>query len=162
MQATDFIAMSPVLLLAVACAIIMLQIALKRNHVLTAALALTGLAAAMAALPWAAQWRSEQITALLIVDGFSLFFTGVILAATVATVLLGLGYLKCIEGHCEEFFLLLLIAAVGACVLASSRHFGSFFIGLEILSVALYALIAYRSEERRVGKECRSRWSPYH
>src|SRR2546430_4334141 len=23
-------------------------------------------------------------------------------------------------------------------------------------------LCAYRSEERRVGKECRSRWSPYH
>ena len=22
--------------------------------------------------------------------------------------------------------------------------------------------ICYRSEERRVGKECRSRWSPYH
>src|SRR5258708_985150 len=24
------------------------------------------------------------------------------------------------------------------------------------------SIIAYRSEERRVGKECRSRWSPYH
>ena len=24
------------------------------------------------------------------------------------------------------------------------------------------ALIGVRSEERRVGKECRSRWSPYH
>ena len=24
------------------------------------------------------------------------------------------------------------------------------------------ALTAERSEERRVGKECRSRWSPYH
>src|SRR3712207_9360738 len=23
-------------------------------------------------------------------------------------------------------------------------------------------IISYRSEERRVGKECRSRWSPYH
>ena len=23
-------------------------------------------------------------------------------------------------------------------------------------------IIASRSEERRVGKECRSRWSPYH
>ena len=22
--------------------------------------------------------------------------------------------------------------------------------------------VDYRSEERRVGKECRSRWSPYH
>src|SRR2546426_5486029 len=27
---------------------------------------------------------------------------------------------------------------------------------------ALYARSAPRSEERRVGKECRSRWSPYH
>ena len=25
-----------------------------------------------------------------------------------------------------------------------------------------YACHKYRSEERRVGKECRSRWSPYH
>ena len=25
-----------------------------------------------------------------------------------------------------------------------------------------YILVAERSEERRVGKECRSRWSPYH
>src|SRR5260221_10340685 len=24
------------------------------------------------------------------------------------------------------------------------------------------AQVSYRSEERRVGKECRSRWSPYH
>ena len=28
-----------------------------------------------------------------------------------------------------------------------------------MLKVIIYA---YRSEERRVGKECRSRWSPYH
>ena len=25
-----------------------------------------------------------------------------------------------------------------------------------------YVLVGLRSEERRVGKECRSRWSPYH
>jgi len=25
-----------------------------------------------------------------------------------------------------------------------------------------YSLVLRRSEERRVGKECRSRWSPYH
>ena len=31
------------------------------------------------------------------------------------------------------------------------------------LMLLLLAGIAYaRSEERRVGKECRSRWSPYH
>ena len=29
------------------------------------------------------------------------------------------------------------------------------------LLTALY-MVTTRSEERRVGKECRSRWSPYH
>ena len=29
-------------------------------------------------------------------------------------------------------------------------------------SEAICAAILHRSEERRVGKECRSRWSPYH
>ena len=28
--------------------------------------------------------------------------------------------------------------------------------------VELFANALHRSEERRVGKECRSRWSPYH
>src|SRR3712207_9302142 len=32
----------------------------------------------------------------------------------------------------------------------------------EIYSVGTIANIVQRSEERRVGKECRSRWSPYH
>ena len=38
--------------------------------------------------------------------------------------------------------------------------------GMTMLSTVLSPMTAYaaeiRSEERRVGKECRSRWSPYH
>ena len=30
------------------------------------------------------------------------------------------------------------------------------------LQLPIASLDYYRSEERRVGKECRSRWSPYH
>ena len=39
-----------------------------------------------------------------------------------------------------------------------------FFIPLAALAPVLqgYFLLNHRSEERRVGKECRSRWSPYH
>ena len=33
--------------------------------------------------------------------------------------------------------------------------------GVRIL-IALLIMVVLRSEERRVGKECRSRWSPYH
>ena len=44
---------------------------------------------------------------------------------------------------------------------------GSLVIGEEALQQAAQAWKSYlqrrgRSEERRVGKECRSRWSPYH
>ena len=35
-------------------------------------------------------------------------------------------------------------------------------IGSEIVVAGSDSLGAVRSEERRVGKECRSRWSPYH
>ena len=37
-----------------------------------------------------------------------------------------------------------------------------FEVGGVPLDIAKEALRAERSEERRVGKECRSRWSPYH
>src|SRR2546426_12607367 len=35
-------------------------------------------------------------------------------------------------------------------------------IGLGVLVAGIPVYGAWRSEERRVGKECRSRWSPYH
>jgi NADH-quinone oxidoreductase subunit N len=43
----------------------------------------------------------------------------------------------------EEFYVLLLLAVVGSLVLVASNHFVSFFLGLEVLSIALYALVAY-------------------
>ena len=33
---------------------------------------------------------------------------------------------------------------------------------LHVLRHTAAHIMAQRSEERRVGKECRSRWSPYH
>ena len=35
------------------------------------------------------------------------------------------------------------------------------YVGVDDNTLALFEN-QYRSEERRVGKECRSRWSPYH
>ena len=40
---------------------------------------------------------------------------------------------------------------------------GAYFRNFTVLLLAsLNEIKQYRSEERRVGKECRSRWSPYH
>ena len=37
-----------------------------------------------------------------------------------------------------------------------------FLVLLDVLHQEQHIGVALRSEERRVGKECRSRWSPYH
>ena len=37
-----------------------------------------------------------------------------------------------------------------------------FLVGLGAILLIEALLRSFRSEERRVGKECRSRWSPYH
>src|SRR5256885_12694446 len=51
----------------------------------------------------------------------------------------------------------------GALAFSFAGHSGAGGLNLMILSVDLDAgELKCRSEERRVGKECRSRWSPYH
>jgi NADH-quinone oxidoreductase subunit N len=143
MTRADFLALAPLIVITLTASTIMLQIAVRRNHAVTVFLSMIGLAAAFLSLPVAGKWSTGPVTGLMVVDSYALFYIGLILTATAATVLLGYGYLERLGGHSEEFYLLLLLAATGAIVLVMSRHFASFFIGLEILSIALYALIAY-------------------
>ena len=74
--------------------------------------------------------------------------------------------LAIIEGNVVRVLLLFYLAPIWTVIL------GKFFLG-EILSplsrftlvlamVGAVIMLWDRSEERRVGKECRSRWSPYH
>jgi len=111
-----------------------------RNHTVAFGLTLAGLAAGFGSIFFVPM---RQVTALLVIDRYALFFFGLILAASFAVALLAYGYLEKREGNKEEFYILLLVATLGAMVLAASSHFASLFLGLEVLSVALYALIAY-------------------
>ena len=68
---------------------------------------------------------------------------GLIIAASLLIALLSYSYNQLQSGR-EEYLIILFIAALGAAVLVVANHFISFFIGLEILSVSLFILIAYR------------------
>lgn len=139
----DLAAMLPLLVLTVTSIVVMLVIALKRNHRLIAVLTGLSLLLALASLSIAGDYAPREVTRLLIVDGYGLFFMAVLLACGVAVTALCYVYFKRRPGLNEELYLLLLIALLGAAVLATSSHFASFFLGLELLSVALFALIPY-------------------
>jgi NADH-quinone oxidoreductase subunit N len=80
---------------------------------------------------------------LLLMDRYAFFFMGLLIAASFFIALLSYGYLAARECNKEEFYVLLLVATLGAMVLAASIHFASLFLGIEILSISLYGLIAY-------------------
>ena len=146
MTATDVLALLPLVLVAATSVVVMVAAAVRRNHALALGLTLAGLAAAFCSVFFV---HPRQVTALLSMDSYALFFMGLIVAASFAVALLAYGYLAQRKGNHEEFYILLLVATLGAMVLSASTHFASFFLGLEILSVALYALIAYLHERPR-------------
>lgn len=143
MSHAAWIALLPLIVPAGMSVLVVLTIAIHRSHLLTLLLTLAGFAAAFASLWLAAREAPRQVTSLLLVDHYAIFYMGLLLAASFAVALLGYGYFQKCEGQHEEFYVLLLLATLGSEVLAASTHFVSFFLGLEILSVSLYALAAY-------------------
>ncbi len=151
MNVSDLSALLPLIIIATTVIVVMFVIAFFRNHKLTAVLTLAGLALAGASLTMVSPMILRRITPLLILDPYGLFYTGLIFIASFVVVALSYSYLEIHEGHREEFYLLLLLATLGCAVLTESMHFASLFLGVEILSVSLYALAAYlRHSDRSI------------
>jgi len=143
----DFVPWLPLLILGGGSIVLLLVTAFYRSPAFPPAFTAIVLLAALGALGVASSDPS-RVTPLLIMDGYARFFMGLICAGTLVVVLLGY---EAFEGRRErsgEFYVLLLIATFGAMVLTASHHLASLFLGLEILSVALYALVAYWRDRR--------------
>jgi len=149
MNAADLFALLPFLLIAGTSVLVLLGIAASRRHWLSLCITLVGTAAAFGSLWLVAPLAPRQVTPLLILDRYALFYIGLIIAATFTIAMFCYGYLGRRSETREELYVLLLVATLGSMVLVSSSHFVSFFLGLEILSVTLYALAAYLRTRRR-------------
>jgi len=148
MNAQDILALLPLILMGCTAVVVMLAIAFIRNHALAASLTLLGLAAAFISLFAAAPFAPRQVTSLLLVDQYALFYMGLIIASAAAVAALSYEYLERQDVHREELYLLLVLATLGCVVLVASNHFVSFLLGLEILSISLYAMIAYLKDRQ--------------
>ncbi|WP_455232424.1 NADH-quinone oxidoreductase subunit NuoN [Geopseudomonas aromaticivorans] len=147
-------ALLPLLVTGATAVVVMLAIAWKRNHSQTFLLSVVGLNLALLALIPALGVAPLEVTPLLRIDSFAAFYSAVILAATLACLTLTHAYLggasgKGYPGNREELYLLMLLACAGGIVLVSAQHLAGLFIGLELLSVPTYGLIAYAFFNRR-------------
>jgi len=150
-----FIALAPLLITSLTAVVVMLGIAWRRNHSQTFLLTVGGLNLALLSIYPALKVGPLMVTPLLQIDNFSCLYMALILASTLACVTLAHAYLgekstgTGYPGNREELYLLILMAAAGGLVLVSAQHLASLFIGLELLSVPVYGLVAYAFFNKR-------------
>ena len=146
MSSVDYLALAPHIVLAAAIMLSVLVVSFWRNHGVAMLLTVVGFAAALAALFPALQTAPWDVTPLFVMDGYAVFFDALVLIAAVVTALVSYRYLEGRGGRQEEYYLLLALATLGAMTLVSAQHFATLLLGLEIVSISLYALIAYPEE----------------
>jgi NADH-quinone oxidoreductase subunit N len=133
----------PGIFLVTASVIAMLSIAIKRNHKLIFGVTTISLLGVFLFLIFYATNHKFNVEPLFVIDGFGTFITGLIVMSTLAIALLSYAYFEQREERKEEYYILLLLATLGAAMLVISKHFVSLFLGLEILSISLYSMVAY-------------------
>jgi NADH-quinone oxidoreductase subunit N len=158
-HAVDFtlqhlIALLPLLVTSLTAVVVMLAIAAKRNHALTFILSVVGLNLALLSLIPALEVAPLSVTPLLLIDNFACYYMALVLAASLACITLIHAYLggasgRGYPGNREELYLLVLLSAAGGLVLVSAQHLAGLFIGLELLSVPTYGMIAYAFFNKR-------------
>lgn len=143
MTALQFTALLPYMLLAAASMVVILLIAFKASHTVIQVVGFLLMCGVALSLLWVKKLLPVSILPLFEIDGFALLFSGMIIFCVLVVGLLSFVYFEEREENPKEYYILLFLSTLGAAAMTISRHFISFFLGLEILSVSLYALIAY-------------------
>ena len=145
----ELIAILPLMIVGLTAVVVMLSIAWRRDHLTSAALAVSGFIIALLSLIWVGDGYLMNVTSLIRVDGFALFYSALVLLAGIGTSIFAYHWLEGFGDNKEEFHLLLSIAVAGGVLLSMSNHMASMFIGIELISLPLFGLVAYTFERTR-------------
>ena len=128
---------------------------LRRRVATVATVAISMTAFGLAWWQWADVQSRGPYTSVahaVVVDGFSVLITVLVTAAMALSALVAEGYLarEGIEG--AEMHVLALVSASGAILMAQANDLVIVFLGLEILSIALYVLTAFNHKRAASGE----------
>jgi NADH-quinone oxidoreductase subunit N len=144
----QWIALLPLLIISTTVLALMAAIAVKRHYNACSVILGTGLVLALGSLVLGSPETPLAVGALLIVDPFARLMMALILLTSIACLTLGHTYFQGYGGNREELFLLFAMSVLGTLTLACSRHLASAFVGIELMAVPSYGMVAYDVEDR--------------
>ncbi|MBW2731800.1 MAG: NADH-quinone oxidoreductase subunit N [Deltaproteobacteria bacterium] len=150
----DFVHLAPVLFLTVWACLVLLASAIGGGHgrhyglLAILGLILSGLGVA---LSWVqhVQPATDLFAGMMVVDRFALFLDMIFIIAGILTALVADAYLEEHRFTEGEFFALLLLSISGMMMMVHAGDLVMFVIGLETMSLAIYALVASWPGQRR-------------
>ncbi|MFC0267682.1 NADH-quinone oxidoreductase subunit NuoN [Kushneria aurantia] len=148
MTLSHLIALLPLVIVCVTVIVVMLGIAWRRHHFVSATITTVGLNLALLSLLAVLPLAPIRVTPILLIDHYALLYMALMLIAALAATTLAHAYLEGFDDQKEEYYLLLGCSVLGGMTLVASDHLLSLFFGLELLSVPLYGMAAYAYRTR--------------
>lgn len=144
MTDTDFLCLTPLIIIALAPVMIMFTVAFKRNFHVIYGFSLVAFTLALLSNYFLVPVIPYQISSLLIIDGFTLLLSTLVLLAGIVVTILSKAFIQHQVSEKEEYYIILFIAVLGSLLLIGASNFVTLFLGLETLSISLFILIAYK------------------
>ena len=156
----DYLSILPMLIMMGGAVLLMVVSSLFRKILGvgtgTMVAAVTSIAALVAAL---VQWDhvvthgpSVTIAGAIAFDGFDVFIQITVAIAMLLTALVGDGYLRRERVEGPEYHVLAMMSASGAMMMGAANDLIVVFLGLEIMSIALYVLAAFNHKRAESGE----------
>jgi NADH-quinone oxidoreductase subunit N len=154
-QVDYFWALAPEIVLAIFALVILMVDVFQRGdrpgpaRAAVAWLTVAGVVCALAANTWLITLEETAVAGLIAIDGFRIFTNYMFLLAALLFVPLGWRYLGREGMRHGELFVLVLLSTVGMMFFAGTRDLMIMFLGLELMSVAVYVMTGLNRRDRR-------------
>ncbi|MDP8992706.1 MAG: NADH-quinone oxidoreductase subunit N [Actinomycetota bacterium] len=148
----EYSAMAPELVLIGGALVLLVWVAMSRTRrprvwaALTVAVGVASLVASW--LLWEDvkdDGPTSAVADALVVDGFTAFFMVTVSSIVIVGALMGEAYLRRERLWGPEYYVLMLLSAAGGIFMASANDLVIVFLGLEVLSIALYVLTGFNN-----------------
>lgn len=91
--------------------------------------------------------QEYSLNFLFVSSQYTSFSKIVVLLSTIASIVLSVGYSKIDKSLLDfEFYIMILLSALGMMVMISSNDLMSLYLGLELLSLSLYTIVSYKKD----------------